>query len=113
MTRNIRSHYIERAPVRYSEKEGAQHPTLRVETIRPLPKPNEHLLADLLGPGMITDKPARERDDRLAMTSHNFRHRDVIAAADCNDELAVIDVFEAIPRHGEVRLLGVRCHRAM
>ena len=109
MTRNIRSHDIERPSVRHREKKGAQHPTLRVKAIRALPKPNEHLLADLLGPSMVTDKPARERDDRLAMTSHNFRHCDVIAPGDCKDELGVISVFEAIPRHEEVRLPGVRC----
>lgn len=92
----------------YREKEGAQRPTLRIETISALPKPNENILANLLCPSMVTDKPPRERDDWLAMTSDNFRHRVVIAAADCKDELAVIDVFEAIPRHGQVRLLGVR-----
>ena len=109
MTRNIRSHGIDRTPVCYREKEGAQRPTLRVETISSFPKSNENILANLLCPSMVTDKPPRERDDWLAMTSDNLRHRNVIAAAYCKNEFAVIDVFEAIPRHGEVRLLGVRC----
>lgn len=96
---SIGSHNVEGTTVRQRQKERAQRAALRVELLRPLPEPQEHVLNDLLGEGVTADKTTSEPENGLTMALHDLRHRDLVTMADRRDERTVVDDVEMSPRH--------------
>ena len=85
----LAAHEIDAAAVHLREHVGAEGATRRVEPLRVVPQPEEHLLHDLLGEGTVTEDPVGETEGRTRVAPVRLLERLGPEAADRDHEAGV------------------------
>ena len=71
------------------EQEAAQRSPLGVVAVRFVPEPDEHLLHDLLGPGMVVEQSLGQPEGGAGVASIRLGERGLLIPTDRHDERRV------------------------